>query len=249
MPHPPPLWNSPSAAHACVDLARLCGPVLGWSAATIGCYLAASALYRRWPRWWLTPLAVAPTLLLLAATSLHVSYGQYLHGAGWLERLLAPATVAFAVPIYEQRRLIQRHWLALGAAVLAGSAAAMLTSWLLASLLGLTGTLRLSLLPRSMSTPFAMAVSGELGGTPALTAVFVVLTGVLGACLGEVMLARLPLHGALARGAMLGMGAHGVGTARAHRYGREEGAVAGVVLVLVGLANVLAAPLIAEVLR
>ena len=243
---------SATAAAAAV-LGRFIGRPLGagiaWSVATIGCYLAARALYRRWPRWWLTPLAVTPALLMVAASSLHVSYGQYIRGTGWLVDLLGPATVAFAVPIYEQRALIRRHWPVLCTAVLAGSTAAMLTGWTLASLLGLSGTLRLSMLPRSMSTPFAMAVSGDLGGAPELTAVFVVLTGVLGACLGEVMLARPPIHGPLARGAVLGMGAHGVGTARAHQYGREEGAVAGVVLVLVGLANVLAAPVIAVWLR
>ena len=125
----------------------------------------------------------------------------------------------------------------------------MITGWCLATFLGLDGALRLSLLPRSISTPFAMEVSGDIGGIPDLTAVFVVITGVLGAVLGEIMLARLPVASSLARGAALGMGAHGAGTAKAHEIGTEEGSVAGLIMVLVGLLNVLVAPAIALFLR
>jgi predicted murein hydrolase (TIGR00659 family) len=220
-----------------------------WSAATVGGYLLARRIHRRWPRWWLSPLAVAPALLILAALSLHTSYPQYLHGTGWLMTLLGPATVAFAVPIHERRELIRQYWPVLGLGVAVGSLVAMLSSWLLAGLLGLDGSLRLSLLPRSLSTPFAMAVSRDLGGSPELTAVFVVVTGVFGAALGELLLARLALRSGLARGALLGMGAHGVGTARAHQYGREEGAIAGLVMVFSGVLNVLLAPLLAVALR
>jgi predicted murein hydrolase (TIGR00659 family) len=230
-------WNS-GAARA-----------LFWSVATVASYLLACRIHRRWPQWWLSPLALAPGLLILAALSLRTSYAQYLHGTGWLITLLGPATVAFAVPIYERRALIRQYWPVLGLGVLVGSTVAMVSSWLLAGLLQLNGEVRLSLLPRSMSTPFAMAVARDLGGSPEMTAVFVVVTGVLGAALGEALLTRLSLRSALARGALLGMGAHGVGTARAHQIGQEEGAVAGLVMVFTGVLNVLAAPLVAQLLR
>src|SRR6185369_2436272 len=113
----------------------------------------------------------------------------------------APATVAFAVPIYEQRRLIARHWLLLLSGVLVGSATAMISCWLLAGLFGLDSQLRLSLLPRSLSTPFAVAVSGRIGGQPGLTAVFVLVTGILGATIGEILLKWIPVRSVLARGA------------------------------------------------
>jgi putative effector of murein hydrolase len=129
-----------------------------------------------------------------------------------------------------------------------GSVTAIGSAWTLASLLGLDGSLRLSLLPRSVSTPFAMIVSGDIGGTPDLTAVFVVITGVIGAALGDLLLSWLPLRSVLARGALYGMGAHGAGVAQAHRIGREEGSIAGLTMVLVGLLNVLMAPALAHLL-
>ncbi len=222
---------------------------LFWSLVTVGVYALAKTVYRRWPRWWLMPLALAPVMVGALVLSLHSSYAEYIHSTGWLVGLLGPATVAFAVPIYEQRGLIRRHWPVLLAGMVVGSLTAMVTSWGLASLLGVDGALRLSLLPRSISTPFAMDVSGEIGGVPALTAVFVVLTGVAGVALGEALLVVLPLRSAMARGALLGVGAHGAGTAKAHQLGREEGAVAGLVMVLVGLMNVMLAPALAAVLR
>jgi predicted murein hydrolase (TIGR00659 family) len=222
---------------------------IAWSVATILLYFGAKRLHRRWPRWWLMPLGVAPALLMIAALALHVSYRDYIRGTHWLVALLGPATVAFAVPIYEQRALIRRRWPLLLVGMVAGSLTAMITSWVLAYVLGIDGALRLSLLPRSMSTPFAMEVSGEIGGIPDLTAIFVVLTGLFGAAVGDVVLARLPLRSKIAKGASFGMGAHGAGTARAHELGREEGAIAGLVMVLVGLMNVALAPMVAALMR
>lgn len=222
---------------------------LFWSIATIGFYWAAKRIYRKWPCWWLMPLAVTPALLGVAVLSLHASYQDYIRGTKWLVLLLGPATVAFAIPIYQQRGLIRRQWPVLLVGLVVGSATSMLSSWGLATLVGLDGQLRLSLLPRSISTPFAMEVSDDIGGVPELTAVFVVLTGIVGAVIGDVMLARMPFGSALARGALFGLGAHGAGTARAHQIGEIEGAVAGLVMVLVGLMNVLAAPLLAHLLR
>ncbi|WP_407156187.1 LrgB family protein [Bradyrhizobium sp. STM 3557] len=233
----PTLWREPLVQ------------AVAWSLATIMLYFGAKRLHRRWPRWWLMPLGVTPALLMIAALMLHVSYRDYIRGTHWLVALLGPATVAFAVPIYEQRALIRRRWPLLLVGMIAGSLTAVITSWALAYLLGIDGALRLSLLPRSISTPFAMEVSGEIGGIPDLTAVFVVLTGLFGAAVGDVVLARLPLRSRIAMGASFGVGAHGAGTARAHQLGREEGAIAGLVMVLVGLMNVALAPVLAALMR
>lgn len=223
--------------------------LLFWSVVTIGLYAVAKRVYGKWPRWWLTPLAIAPILIAAVILGLRGSYQDYIHGTKWLVLLLGPATVAFGVPIYERRALIRRHWPVLLVGMAAGSLASLVSSWGLATLVGLDGPLRLSLLPRSISTPFAMEVSGDIGGVPDLTAVFVVVTGVAGAVIGDLILARLPILSSLARGALFGLGAHGAGTARAHQIGETEGAVSGLVMVLVGVLNVLAAPLVSHLLR
>ncbi len=220
-----------------------------WSAATIAAYLAARALYRRFPRWWLSPLLIAPLLVLAAALSARVGYDSYIRGTHWLMLALGPATVAFALPIHEHRAAIRRYWPVLAVGVAVGSSLAIGSAWALASLLGLSDALRLSLLPRSMSMPFALIVSDDIGGVPDLTAVFVVVTAVIGVALGEVLLKWLPLRSTMARGSLFGMGAHGAGVAKATEIGGEEGSIAGLVMILSGVANVLAAPLLVLLLR
>jgi predicted murein hydrolase (TIGR00659 family) len=215
-----------------------------WAVATLALYAVSRVLYRRWRRWWLSPLlftwVACGALLVLLGTS----YRDYLRGTGWLVALLGPATVAFAIPIYEQRRTIARHWAVLLAGVVAGSAIAVAVSWGLAGLFHLTPDLRASLLPRSITTPFAMAVSERIGGLPALTAAFTAVTGLFGAAVGESLLVWLPLRSAFARGALFGMGAHGAGVAKARELGEEEGAVAGLIMIFAGLVNVLGAALL-----
>lgn len=222
---------------------------LFWSVVTIGGYLVARAVARRWRRWWTSPLLLTPVMVGLVAVSLHAGYAEYIRGTHWLVLMMGPATVAFAIPIYEQRAVIRRHWPVLVLGVLVGSSIAMVAAFFMASWLGLSASVQLSLMPRSTSTPFAMAVSDDIGGLPNLTAVFVILTGVCGAALGEAMLKVMPLRSSLARGALFGMGAHAAGVAKAHQIGGEEGSIAGLVMVLAGLFNVMMAPAVACLLR
>lgn len=220
-----------------------------WSLVTIGTYFITKKLYRNWPYWWLMPLALTPLLVASVILLLHVSYKDYFYGTQWLSMLIGPVTVAFAIPIYEQRDLIRQHWSLLIIGAITGSLTAILSSWTLAFCLGINESVRLSLVPRSISTPFAMSVSRDIGGIPDLTAIFVVVTGILGAVIGKTLLTRLSFNSALAKGALLGAGAHSVGAAHAHKIGSTEGAIASLVMILAGLLNVLLLPSISYFLK
>ncbi|QQZ43037.1 LrgB family protein [Pseudomonas sp. SK3(2021)] len=219
-----------------------------WLLLTLAAYLFSRWIYRRTGRYLLSPLILVPALLLAIAVPLHTAYAEYSANTHWLMLVLGPVTVAFAVPIWQQRQLLMRHWPALFLGMLAGSAASIASSFGLAQVLALDSSVTLSLVPRSITTPFAMPLAHDLGGVPELTAVFVMFTGVFGAMLGGVLLKWLPLRSALARGALFGVGAHGAGVSRAHEVGGEEGSVAGLVMVLTGLLNLFAAPLLASLL-
>ncbi|BBR52394.1 MULTISPECIES: LrgB family protein [Pseudomonas] len=221
---------------------------LFWLVLTLVAYLGSRWLYRRSGRYVLSPLILVPALLLAVAVPLHTAYAEYARDTHWLMGVLGPVTVAFAVPIWQQRMMLARHWPALLVGMLAGSMASIASSWGLAHLLALDNAVSRSLLPRSITTPFAMPLAQDLGGVPELTAVFVMFTGVLGAMFGGVLLRVLPLRTPLARGALFGVGAHGAGVSRAQEVGREEGSVAGLVMVLTGLLNLFAGPLLARLL-
>ncbi len=221
---------------------------LFWLLLTLLAYLGSRWLYRRSGRYLLSPLILVPVLLLAVAIPLHTAYAEYARNTHWLMGVLGPVTVAFAVPIWQQRALLARHWPALLTGMVVGSSASIASSWGLAHLLALDTATSLSLVPRSITTPFAMPLAQDLGGVPELTAVFVMFTGVLGALFGGVLLRWLPLRTPLARGALFGVGAHGAGVSRAQEVGSEEGSVAGLVMVLTGLLNLCAAPLLALLL-
>ncbi len=215
-----------------------------WAAVTLGVYLLARAVNQRHRRWWTSPLLLTWGGCFAAALALHVSYHDYLRGTHWLITMLGPATVAFALPIHEHRAIIRRHWPVLLVGVTAGSLIAVGSSWLLASLASLPMDLRLSLLSRSITTPFAIAVAQDIGGVPELAATCVAVTGLCGAAMGDILLKWLPIRSSFAKGALFGMGAHGAGVAKAREVGNEEGSIAGLVMVLAGLANVTAAPIL-----
>jgi putative effector of murein hydrolase len=178
-------------------------------------------LYRRSGRYLLSPLILVPVLLLAVAVPLHTAYAEYARNTHWLMGVLGPVTVAFAVPIWQQRAMLARHWPALLVGMLAGSVPRSPVPGAGAPA-GAGRAVSLSLVPRSITTPFAMPVAQDLGGVPELTAVFVMFTGVLGAMFGGVLLRWLPLRTPLARGALFGVGAHGAGSAGRRRWAAKK---------------------------
>ncbi|KMZ11409.1 CidA-associated membrane protein CidB [Candidatus Burkholderia humilis] len=132
----------------------------------------------------------------------------------WLMWLLGPATVAFAVPIYEYRALLKRHWISLTVGVTVSILVAVGGSLALAKLLHLSPELQRSLATRSVSTLFALAVSDKIHAPKDLTALFVIATGVCGMLFGEIVLALVPLRTRLAHGALFGAAAHGLARRR-----------------------------------
>jgi len=217
-------------------------------ALTVALYVLAKRLHARLHRWWSNPMMLVPLALIAVVLAADIPYQTYFQDTRWLTWLLGPATVAFAVPIYEHRALIRKHWLSLASGVLVGMPVAIISSVWLARELNLPDLLQKSLAPRSISTPFAMAAADSFGAQPELTAVFVVVTGVCGMLLGELMLAVLPLRTSLAKGALFGAAAHGAGAAKAREIGAEEGVVASLTMMLGGLATVLAAPFIGSLM-
>jgi len=209
---------------------------------TVALYFASKSLYARFRSPWLTPLLAVPVVLGAIVLALHIPYPVYFEDTRWLMWLLGPATVAFAVPIYEYRELIKRHWISLTVGVTVGIVVAVGGSLVLAKLLHLSPDLQRSLMTRSISTPFALAVSDKIHAPRDLTALFVIATGVCGMLFGELVLALVPLRTRLARGALFGAAAHGVGTAKARELGREEGVVASLTMMIAGVAMVLLAP-------
>ncbi|MDF2785880.1 MAG: LrgB [Pantoea eucrina] len=217
-------------------------------ALTLLVYYLNKYLYRRWRRLMLMPLVLTPLVLVGLLLITHVSWQNYIAESHWLLWLLGPATLAFAVPVYENMALIRRHWLSLSAGVLTATTVAVCSSVWLARLLALPESIQRSLAVRSVTTPFALAAAGPMGGQPDLVALFVVITGVFGMATGDILFLRIAIKQGVAKGAGLGAASHGAGTARAYQIGQQEGVVSSLVMMLSGVVTVLLAPLISHLL-
>ncbi|EKN3530690.1 LrgB family protein [Yersinia enterocolitica] len=216
--------------------------------ATLALYFANKKLYRRRRSLLLMPLVLTPMVLVLLLVVTHISYQDYIGETHWLLWLLGPATIAFAVPVYENLSIIRRHWLSLTAGVITAITVAVVSSVWLAKLLTLSEEVQRSLAVRSITTPFALEAAKQLGGQPDLVALFVAITGVFGMAVGDLLFLRLSVRSGLAKGAGLGASSHGAGTAKAYEMGQQEGVVSSLVMMLAGIITVIGAPLMGHLL-
>jgi predicted murein hydrolase (TIGR00659 family) len=220
-------------------------PLLGLTA-TLLAYLLAYWIYER-VRFnpLANPVAIAVCLLVGLLVLTDTPYRTYFEGAQFVHFLLGPATVALAIPLYDQRAKLARLWLPLTLGLAAGVVTAIVSAVGIAWLLGASRETLLSLAPKSVTTPIAMGIAEKIGGLPSLTAVFVVLTGMTGAIIARPLLNALKIDAHPTRGFAVGVAAHGIGTARAFQVSEEMGAFAGLAMGLTALATAFVAPVLA----
>jgi predicted murein hydrolase (TIGR00659 family) len=220
-------------------------PLLGLTI-TLLAYLLAFRIYER-SRFspLANPVAISVVVLVALLQATGTPYPTYFEGAQFVHFLLGPATVALAIPLYDQRAKLAPLAVPLLAGLAAGVVTAIVSAVAIAWLLGASPQTLLSLAPKSVTTPIAMGIAEKIGGLPSLTAVLVILTGMLGAMLAPPLLDALRIESHATRGFALGVAAHGIGTARAFQVSEEMGAFAGLAMGLAALATALAAPWLA----
>ena len=216
-----------------------------WLTTTIVAYLVADKIARKLgnPPWsnpvLMSVLMIAPVLWLT-----QTSYTTYFEGAQFIHFLLGPATVALAVPLWDNRDTIRTSIAPIVLALFAGSIVAAGSAILLARAYGLPPEVLLSLAPKSTTAPVALGISEAIGGIPALTAVLVILTGIIGAMTVTPFMNLLRITDWRARGFAVGVAAHGIGTARAFQVNPVAGAYAGIAMALNALLTSLIVPLL-----
>lgn len=211
---------------------------------TLLAYQLALELYQR-SRWLLAqPVLVATLLLVGALWACGIGYPRYRQESSMLWLLLGPATVALAVPLQQNLPRIRQLFWPVTIALLVGGTITVALTLGLAALFGADREMLMSLAPKSVTSPIAIALAEQMGGIPALTAVFVMITGVLGAVLGPLLLDRAGVTSPAARGLSLGLSAHAIGTAQALQEHPEAGGFAALAMSLAGAFSALALPLL-----
>ena len=219
-------------------------PLLGLTL-TLVAYQAAFALFRRSGGHPLAnPVLIAVTLLVGFLMLTGTAYETYFAGAQFVHFLLGPATVALALPLYAQFRKVRAMARPVALGLIAGSLTAIVSAIAVARLLGASLPTQLSLAPKSVTTPIAMGIAERIGGIPSLTAVMVIVTGILGAVGGRYVFDALRIHDPAIRGFAMGIASHGIGTARAFQVSEQSGAFAALAMGLNGALTALLLPLL-----
>lgn len=229
----------PSLIQTLVDF-PLFGVVL-----TLLAFVIGQQLYQRLGRRaYLQPVVVGMLLVIGALLVLGISYRDYYSSSDPLNLMLGPATVALAVPLYQNLRRIRALFLPILLTLVCGS---LITVGLAVGIMWLFGTETTSLISmstKSITTPIAMTVSEKLGGLPSLSAVLVMVTGALGAVVGVPLMRRMGVQDEAVKGIALGLAAHAIGTARALEESEECGAFSALAMGITGVLTALLLPLL-----
>ncbi|MFD1032758.1 LrgB family protein [Metaplanococcus flavidus] len=199
---------------------------------TVGIYFLMNLLYIRFHFSFLMPALTATLIIVLFLLATGTSYDSYMTGGIWIDRLLGPAVVSLAIPLYKQRKLLLENLIPILTGILVGVVIGMSTGIALAKALGFSEVLILSLLPKSITSPVAMEIAEQLGGISSLSAVFVMIAGFTGIILGPAFLKMLHIKSPIGVGIGFGASAHGIGTAKALEYGAREASVSSVAMSL-----------------
>jgi putative effector of murein hydrolase len=217
-------------------------------AVTLGAYSLSLLARKRYPSPLTTPVLFSTAIVIVVLRGSGMSFADYGPAKDIMTFLLGPATVALALPLYKNRQVFFRNIIPAGCGLLAGSLGTMIAAGTTARLLGFTPLLTSSIAIKSATVPIAVEVARIVHGAPELTAIFVVITGMLGASLGPWLMSRLGIIHPVSRGLALGTISHGQGTAEAVIEGQLSGAVAGVSMGLGAVCTSLAAPYIVPLL-
>lgn len=215
---------------------------------SIGVYLSACWLKKKTGLAFLNPLLVSAAVIIAFLLGTGVDYAVYSRGASYLSWLLTPATVCLAIPLYKQLHLLKKHGKAVFVSIGAGVASSAVSIFLMSRVMGLSHVNYVTLLPKSITTAIGMGVSEEAGGIVTLTVMSIILTGVIGSVLGELVFRITGVSHPVARGLALGTSAHAIGTAKALELGEIEGAMSSLSIAVAGLMTVIAVPLAANLM-
>ena len=211
-------------------------------------YMAGAALKKKFRLGLLNPLLVSIAITILVLLVGEIDYEVYNESAKYLSYLLTPATVCLAIPLYEQWSLLKKNYKAVLCGLLAGAVTSMATVFALSKICGLSHEEYVTLLPKSITTAIGMGVSEELGGYVTITVAVIILTGVLGNMMGELICKVFHITEPISKGIAYGASAHAIGTAKAMELGEVEGAMSGLAIAVSGILTVILAPLFAQLM-
>ena len=215
---------------------------------TIATFLLGRIIHKKTKFFLFSPLIVSITLCILTLLIVKIPYEKYLTGASWIGFFLTPSTVCLAVPLYEQFEKLKQNWYAILGGIICGVISNLLFIFLMSLFFKIGHTEYVSLLPTSLTTAIALALTDEFHGFVPVTVMMVIITGNIGNLFAPQLCRLFRIKDPVAKGVAIGTSSHALGTAKAIEMGDIEGAMSGLSIAVTGLLTVVFAPFFASLI-
>lgn len=183
----------------------------------------------------LNPVVIAIAMVVAFISFTGIDYAVYMKGAGLINFMLGPATVALAIPLYKKLHVLRSQ----SAAMIASTSIACLTSgfvaWFFARQMGAEQAIQLSIISKSVTSPIAIGIAEKIGAIPSMAVFFVFTTGILGSLFAPMVFKLVRMEDERSIGFSLGATCHGLGVAKAFQNGETAGTFAVLGMSLMGL--------------
>ena len=187
----------------------------------------------------LNPLLISYLIIIPTLIILEIPLEWYERGGDIINMFLSPATAVLAITIYRQREILRKHILSVLGGTIAGSITSLAVVYLMCRMFILPDEITASMLPKSITTPMAIAVSESIGGIEAVTVLAVIITGISGNILSPILIRIFKVKNEIAQGMAIGASSHAVGTSKAIELGEVQGALSSIALVMSGIVTVI----------
>ena len=196
----------------------------------------------------LNPLLIGNILIVGFLLITGISLESYNVGGDYISVMLSPATVVLAIPLYRQISKLRQFWMPILIGIFVGSLTSIACVILFSKLLGLSDTLMLSLLPKSVTIPMGSVISAQIGGIPSVTIIAITVTGITGAVAAPAVCRFCRIKHKVAQGIAIGTASHALGTTRAMEMGEVQGAMSSLAIGIAGLFTAVVAPVLLTLL-
>ncbi|MEK4228582.1 LrgB family protein [Solibacillus sp. FSL H8-0538] len=189
---------------------------------TVVLFVLLNKLYLKVGNPFLLPILTATIITAVVLLLFNIPYDTYMEGGQWISRMLGPAVVALAFPLYNQRSIILKYKYSILISLVVAMISGLVSVYSFLKLTNASTSFLLTSLPKSLTTPVAMQVSESIGGIAPLTVVLVMVAGFTGAILGPFVFKIARIDTAISRGVAMGSASHGVGLAKLKEYGEQD---------------------------
>ncbi|MDD4507113.1 MAG: LrgB family protein [Sulfurospirillaceae bacterium] len=218
---------------------------LVWLIITISAYKIGILVYEKSGKnALLQPIVIAYMIMLPILILANIPYKQYFESVSIIHFLLGPATVALALPLYKNLKLIRSYFMPIVVTLFLGGTFTILSALGILRLFDASTTTMLSMTTKSVTAPITIITAQDIGAIPSLAMGFVVITGLLGALFGSFIFKILRIKHDAAKGFALGLISHAIGIARAVEISDKAAAFAALAMGLVGVVIAVLLPIV-----